>query len=234
MPQPDTVDVVIRVASAIDSKTLVPDGFTGIDSYALSLLTAGDMVASASTDGSELLLRGIAPVMYTAVLEGLSGYSVVTRDTSSVTVDGSPITLTARTPLSGTGAIALTIVGSVPKDLYVGGLPITARLLRGESVVLENALPWATDESGNLSVAWIADGIEAGVYDVALSFGSVEGYGIVTVTAGETATGTVELNAESAERVATPVISVVEEKNIICNNYFIYTVPKAGTTPYLL
>ena len=178
VPQPDTVDVVIRVASAIDSKTLVPDGFTGIDSYALSLLTAGDMVAIASTDGNELLLRGIAPGIYTAVLEGLSNGRAVTRDTSSVTVDGSPITLTARTPLAGTGAIALTIVGSVPDDLYVGGLPITARLLKGESVVLEDALPWATAAAGDLSVAWNADGIEAGVYDVALSFGSVEGRGI--------------------------------------------------------
>ena len=167
----------------------------------------GETITRLDSSVDNLVVNDVLPGAYDVVLEGMSGGYVVTRDTHSITVTGGDVTipLTAKSIASGTGSVALTIVGTVPEGFTAGDIPMEARLVKDGAVVREDTLAWS-EVDGALSVPWTIADLPTGVYSAEVSFASLEASESILVLNGLVTEGTAELNVASAEKVATPVI----------------------------
>ena len=237
-----TATIRFSITSPIDSKTLVPNGFSGVDSFRITLSdTTGKTVANLDSSTDTLVVSDVLPGSYTVTLEGLSSDHVVTRDVIAITVAGGDVNvpLTARTIAPGTGSLSLTIVGNVPEGFTAGAIPMNARLVKDGVTVREDVLTWS-ETDGELSVPWSLAGLETGAYALEVTFASLEASESILVLNGQVTSGMAELNVESAEKVATPVISLVEEASkwvgdptssiVISNGFFLTLTNDYGET----
>lgn len=221
---PEAMTLRVHIIDGLsESKTVMPDGFRGIDRYELFVVDNGGMeVAKAMTNSSvDAVVDGIAPGSYTFAVKGYTTIGgvehLIVDDNESVTVkDGmSEVSVAVSDVAAGTGAVSVTITAEIPDGYTFADDVVTVRLYEGVNggvAAYETTVGYSVN-GGTMTAEWVSDGVETGIYTLEVQADELFGKTALYVLPGMMAKGSVEVNPMVAEKVATPVISEVESKN---------------------
>ena len=187
------------------SKTVMPDGFRGVDRYELVIADqSGFEIARSTATGSvDALVSGIVLGQYTITVKG---YADIENQPVLIINDSQPLTVKeGMTELSvavsgiaeGTGMVDLSITANMPEGYMFADDAVTVRLYDGYELTYTTTVGYtATD--GAMS-ARLEDDIEAGVYTAEVQVDELFGRAMLYVLPGMTSTGSVAVNPMIAE-----------------------------------
>ena len=233
---PKAADLHIHIIDGLSSsKTVMPDGFRGVDRYELVIADQlGTEIAKSTATGSvDAVVSGIVPGQYTITVKG---YSDIGSEPVLIINDSQPITVKeGMTEVSvavsgiaeGTGMVDLLITAEMPEGYMFADDAVAVRLYDGEEAVYTTTVGYtATD---GVMTARLEDDIEAGGYTVEVQVDELFGRAMLYVLPGMRSTGTIAVNPMIAEKVATPVIEEVEDNETINESNLVQ--PKIGWNP---
>lgn len=214
---PKAADLRIHIVDGISSsKTVMPDGFRGVDRYELVIADeSGTEVAKSTATGSvDAVVSGIVPGQYTITVKGyadIGGQPVLIIDDSqplTVKEGMSEVSVAVSDIAEGMGTVDLTITADMPEGYTFADDRVTVRLYDGREAVYTATIGYTAADG--VMTARLEDDIGAGVYTVEAQVDELYGRATLYVLPGMTSTGSVTVNPMIAEKVATPVISEVE------------------------
>ena len=220
---PEAMTLRVHIIDGLsESKTVMPDGFRGVDRYELTVVdNGGTEVAKAMTNSSvNAVVDGIAPGSYMFAVKGytmISGVEhLIVDDNESVTVkDGmSEVSVAVSDVAAGTGAVDVMITATIPEGYTFADDVVTVRLyegVNGRESAYETTVGYSVN-GDTMTAEWVSESIETGIYTMEVQADGLFGRTALYVLPGMTANGSVEVNPMVAEKVATPVISEVDAK----------------------
>ena len=220
---PEAMTLRVHIIDGLsESKTVMPDGFRGVDRYELTVVdNGGTEVAKAMANNSvDAVVDGIAPGSYTFAVKGYTTISgvehLIVDDNESVTVkDGmSEVSVAVSDVAAGTGAVDVTITAGIPDGYTFADDVVTVRLYEGVNdgeTAYETTVGYSVN-GDTMTAEWVSDSVETGIYTMEVQADGLFGKTVMYVLPGMTANGSVEVNPMVADKVATPVISEVVGK----------------------
>ena len=199
------------------SKTVMPDGFRGVDQYELVIADqSGFEIARSTATGSvDALVSGIVPGQYTITVNGYADIGsepvLIINDSQPLTVkDGmTEVSVAVSGIAEGTGTVDLSITAEMPEGYMFADDAVTVRLYDGGEAVYTTTVGYTVTDGA--MTARLEDDIEAGVYTAEVQVDELYGRVMLYALPGMRSTGTIAVNPMIAEKVATPVIE--EEYN---------------------
>ena len=236
---PKAADLRIHIIDGLSSsKTVMPDGFRGVDRYELVIIDqSGTEVAKSTATGSvDAVVSGIVPGQYTITVKGYADIGnqpvLIINDSQPLTVkEGmTEVSVAVSGIAEGMGTVDLLITAEMPEGYMFADDAVAVRLYDGEEAVYTTTVGYTAADG--VMTARLEDDIEAGVYTVEVQVDELFGRAMLYVLPGMTSTGSVAVNPMIAEKVATPVIGEVEENEAINENNLVQ--PKIGWTDCFL
>ena len=233
---PKAADLRIHIIDGLSSsKTVMPDGFRGVDRYELVITDqSGSEIARSTATGSvDALVSGIVPGQYTITVKG---YADIGSEPVLIINDSQPLTVKeGMTEVSvavsgiaeGTGTVDLLITADMPEGYTFADDAVTVRLYDGGEAVYQTTVGYTAADG--VMTARLENDIEAGVYTAEVQVDELYGRAMLYVLPGMTSTGTMAVNPMVTEKVAKPVIGEVEENEAINENNLVQ--PKIGWNP---
>ena len=215
---PEAMTLRVHIIDGLsESKTVMPDGFRGVDRYELTVVdNGGTEVAKAMANSSvDAVVDGIAPGSYMFAVKGYTTISgvehLIVDDNESVTVkDGmSEVSVAVSDVAAGTGAVDVTITATITDGYIFADDVVTVRLYEGVDggvAAYETTVGYSVN-GDTMTAEWVCDSVETGIYALEIQADGLFGKTALYVLPGMTAKGGVEINPMIAEKVATPVIS---------------------------
>ena len=224
---PEAMTLRVHIIDGLsESKTVMPDGFRGVDRYELTVVdNGGTEVAKAMTNSSvDAVVDGIAPGSYTFAVKGYTTIGgvehLIVDDNENVTVkDGmSEVSVAVSDVAAGTGAVDVTITATIPDGYTFADDVVAVRLYEGVDggvAAYETTVGYSVN-GDTMTAEWVSDSVETGIYTMEVQADGLFGKTVMYVLPGMTAKGSVEVNPMVAEKVSTPVISNNQELQIEC------------------
>ena len=213
---PKAADLRIHIIDGLSSsKTVMPDGFRGVDRYELVIIDqSGTEVAKSTATGSvDAVVSGIVPGQYTITVKGYADIGnqpvLIINDSQPLTVkEGmTEVSVAVSGIAEGMGTVDLLITAEMPEGYMFADDAVAVRLYDGEEAVYTTTVGYTAADG--VMTARLEDDIEAGVYTVEVQVDELFGRAMLYVLPGMRSTGTIAVNPMIAEKVATPVIGEV-------------------------